>query len=164
MALAFFFMTHINGVTYKITSRIYNYLRDQISNAMIGNKIWSGRKHTKETKKKMSENNAWRGKHLPEEMRLRMIKTQQETSPKKKCILQYDLNGNFIREYSSRREVKREIGITVSLYKSHKTCGGFIWRNKTSDIIEKHIDVSKVFIDKSTDPEYWRKKFAKQIS
>ena len=43
---------------------------------MIGNTIWVGRKHSEETKRKMSENNAWRGKHIPEEIRLKMRKTQ----------------------------------------------------------------------------------------
>lgn len=47
-------------------------------------------------------------------------------------ILQYDLNGNFIREWESISSAARYIGLkTIDL--TAKTSGGFIWRRKESE-------------------------------
>ena len=52
---------------------------------------------------------------------------------KSKAVLQYDLKGNFIKEFPSIREVYRETGI-YSIEKvckgQRKTAGGFIWKYK----------------------------------
>lgn len=51
-------------------------------------------------------------------------------------ILQYDLEGNFIREWSGMREAKRELGIkgniTQCLKGTRKTASGFIWKYKNN--------------------------------
>ena len=61
-----------------------------------------------------------------------------------KPVLQYDLNGNFIREYPSYREAQRETGISAidvvcrgarQKQKRQTTAGGYIWRYK-EDVIQ----------------------------
>ena len=52
-----------------------------------------------------------------------------------KSILQYDLEGNFIREWSSSMEVERELSISHNNIGSvcngkRKSAGGFIWKHK----------------------------------
>jgi predicted GIY-YIG superfamily endonuclease len=53
----------------------------------------------------------------------------------KKSILQYDLEGNFIKEYESQREAERQTGINNSAINNtlkgiSKNSGGFIWKYK----------------------------------
>jgi group I intron endonuclease len=49
-----------------------------------------------------------------------------------KCILQYDLDGNFIQEWSSIKKAEDQYkkGIKEVLVKKIKTAGGYIWRYK----------------------------------
>jgi group I intron endonuclease len=49
-----------------------------------------------------------------------------------KSILQYDLKGNFIKEWSSIKEAEDQYkkGIKEVLVKKSKTAGGYIWRYK----------------------------------
>ena len=53
----------------------------------------------------------------------------------KKAIFQYDLNGNFIKEWDCSATVEKELGLfATSIIKvcknKGKTCGNFIWRYK----------------------------------
>ncbi len=53
----------------------------------------------------------------------------------KKSIIQYDLEGNFIREWSSTREASKELNIretsiSQNLTNKQKTSGGYIWKYK----------------------------------
>lgn len=55
-----------------------------------------------------------------------------------KPVLQYDLNGNFIREWECMRQVERELGLCSTSIQHcckrpdrYKTSGGFIWRYAT---------------------------------
>ena len=51
----------------------------------------------------------------------------------KKAVLQYDLKGNFIKEYESTREATRQTGakaICEVCKGKRMTSGGFIWRYK----------------------------------
>lgn len=59
-----------------------------------------------------------------------------EKNPRSKAVLQYDLNGNFIREWGSVNQVMRETGIPADRifrccnpqkYPHEKTAKGFIW-------------------------------------
>ena len=61
-----------------------------------------------------------------------------------KAVLQYDLDGNFIKEYPSYREAERETGISAidvvcrgirQKGKKQITAGGYFWRYK-EDIIQ----------------------------
>ena len=64
-----------------------------------------------------------------------------------KPILQYDLSGNFIQEFRGAREAQRILktvfstGICNCANGKLKQSGGFVWRYKTSDTIDKHIDI-----------------------
>jgi hypothetical protein len=59
--------------------------------------------------------------------------------PGSKPVLQFDLKGNFIREWENAKEVERILGIKSSnIYacakgkKNYKTAGGFIWKYKSN--------------------------------
>lgn len=56
-----------------------------------------------------------------------------------KAVLQYDLQGNFIKEYPSYREAQRQTGINAidvvcrgdnQKGRKQKTAGGFVWKYK----------------------------------
>ena len=54
---------------------------------------------------------------------------------KPKSVLQYNKNGDFIKEWKSISEAARELnlydsGISAALYEKTKTCGGFVWKIK----------------------------------
>jgi hypothetical protein len=53
----------------------------------------------------------------------------------KKPILQYDLKGNFIKEYESAKEAQRQTGISNSAINNNlknisKQSGGYVWKYK----------------------------------
>lgn len=69
-----------------------------------------------------------------------------DKNPASKSVIQYDLNGNFIQEYTTAKEASDKLGIArsgISVVCSgtprikngksiiRKTCGGFIWKYKT---------------------------------
>lgn len=61
--------------------------------------------------------------------------TENISKARRKTMMQFDLNDNFIAEYCSAREAERELGIDNSdIAKSAKGkikhAGGFIWRYK----------------------------------
>lgn len=56
-----------------------------------------------------------------------------------KEIIQYDLNGNFIKEWKGIKEAARTLNIkppnlSATLNGRQKTCGGFIWKFKITSI------------------------------
>ena len=57
---------------------------------------------------------------------------ERRASKHKKPILQYDLDGNFIREWSSATDVGREVknGICDCLKGRKKSAYGFVWKYK----------------------------------
>lgn len=98
---------------------------------------------SKERNKKIGEGN--KGKKKPQVgIKLQGIpKTEQHKqnisisskgkSRNNKPILQYDLEGNFIKEWFSRTEAKQWLGvgdIAGCLYGKQKQAGGFIWKYK----------------------------------
>lgn len=63
---------------------------------------------------------------------------ENSVKDKRKTILQFDLNGKFIREWISARESERVLKIAHQNISSccndkYKTAGGFIWRFKNND-------------------------------
>lgn len=65
-----------------------------------------------------------------------------------KKILQYDIDGNFIREWNGYYQIKQELGIKKTnisacclMRGSAKSIGGFVWRHKKGDDIPLKIDV-----------------------
>ena len=86
-----------------------------------------GRKHTKETKLKISE--VHKGKLLTEEHKQKLSKTKSIP------IIQYTLDGAFIREWESIKQASEELNINnSSICKCckgrYEQCSGYIWRYK----------------------------------
>lgn len=96
----------------------------------VGNRSRTGMPHSVETKEKI------RSSHLG-------IKKSSESvyknflAQKKKSIIQYDTDGNFLQEYGGIRLASRTTGIKhqsliSALSGKSKTSGGFIWKYKTN--------------------------------
>lgn len=66
-------------------------------------------------------------------------------TPNKVPVLQYDLNGNFIREWSSQKEpyregvIERYSGISSCIRGLQESSGGYIWKEKISSNYPKKI-------------------------
>lgn len=102
-----------------------------------------GKSHSEESKLKMSEsskgNTPWnKGKKLgarPQHERDQISKTMKGRvqTHSLKAIIQYDKEGNKIKEYISTAEAERQIGVSGiahCLKGRNKTSGGFIWKYK----------------------------------
>lgn len=99
-----------------------------------------GRKATKETKIKMSK--AQTGRKQTEEAKLKVSMAHKGrihsedykkniSNRQKKKVLQYDLDGNFIKEWNSGLEAKEKYnGVYSALNNRSKTSGGYIWKYK----------------------------------
>lgn len=82
-----------------------------------------GRKHKEESKLKVGL--AHKGRKHSKEFGLNISNRQ------KKRILQYDLEGNFIKEWETVSEVLRLFNnVSKALKGKYKTCGGYIWKYK----------------------------------
>jgi group I intron endonuclease len=91
-------------------------------------KWWIGRNHRPETREKMSL--AKRGKR-PSDLAMSVLSQMAEGN--KLRVAQYDLNGNFIKEFSSIIEASRETeipsqNIGANIKGRYKHAGGFIWK------------------------------------
>lgn len=92
-----------------------------------------GHKHSEESIKKMvhyGEDNGMYGQKRPEYVKEAVRKAHA------KAVHQYDLNGNFIKEFESATAAKRECGYDNSLINKccklkHRTAYGFYWRYAT---------------------------------
>jgi len=103
--------------------------REKISLGLIGNTSAKGFKHTKETCAKVSRNSAkfWLGKKRSEETKRKISK--KNSNP----ILQFKLDGEFIKKFNSISEIEEELnikryGIYDCLINRTKTSHGFIWK------------------------------------
>ena len=61
------------------------------------------------------------------------LKISPYKNKRRKRVIQYDLDGNFIKIWNSTREVERNTGIGHTIINKcckgeYKTAGGFIWR------------------------------------
>ena len=109
---------------------------------------WYNKHHSDETKKKISnynkgrqvkEKNPFWGKRHTAESRAKMSKSHEH---EKKPVYQFSLDGEFIREWESCMDVKRELGFDNSdiarcCKGKKKTCHGFLWRFKNTEQIKK---------------------------
>lgn len=101
--------------------------RDKGYNLSIGGEGHSGYSPTKETRQKMSDSHKgdrsyWFGKY-------------GRLNPCSRPVLQFTLNGEFVKEWESVRCVQRELGfnrgnLTQCCRGNKKTVGGFIWKYK----------------------------------
>lgn len=126
--------------------------RQKISEALIGKQRLRGKDNpnygkclSEETKKKISESRKGKGGFpMSEENKLKLSERSR------KVILQYDLNGNFIKEWESAVSASKNLGIERSDITSCcnykiKTSGGFIWRHKGDELQCEDIDKHKPF-------------------
>ena len=86
-----------------------------------------------ETKLKLSK--AAKGRVLSTETKSRIVETRLERKSACKAINQYDLEGNFIKEWDSTLSASRELNIyPANIYKclkgTKKTAGGYIWKRR----------------------------------
>ena len=117
------------GDTNYILSEEY---RRKLSESRKGKSSWNkGISMNEESKKKLSE--SLKGRVISTETRKRMSESAKG-GPKIKPVSKYDLNGNFIKTYSSIKEAIMENPKSSSsnigaVCKGHRIqCGGFIWK------------------------------------
>ena len=138
---------------YIPSSRIYQYIKTLLSSTMRENRL--GKKHSLETKTKMSKSH--KGKSLSERHKINIgkslkgrkvsSKTIEKASLSKspsqiakrvektnKPILQYDLEGNFIKEWKSCTEAQEKLNLSNYIQAccsgKVKSAKGYIWKYK----------------------------------
>jgi hypothetical protein len=107
-----------------------------------------GKKHSQETcnKRSQSMKKVWesrtnvigpnKGKILSEETKNKMSKSAPKVRPYScKVVIQYDLDGNFIKEWKSLSEAANNTTVSIgsisqAVNGTLKTSGGFIWKYK----------------------------------
>ena len=77
---------------------------------------------------------------------IKVLKRNSKNKSDSRPVLQFDKDGNFIKEYPSMREAQRQTGIDAidkvcNHYKYRKTAGGYVWEykdnyNKSVETIE----------------------------
>jgi hypothetical protein len=93
---------------------------------IVHEKGWGG--HTNPSVSK-----AIKGRVSPMKGKNRTLETKKSISSKlQKPIMQYDLEGNFIKEWDSIKSVKDDLGLEIcsNLKNRTKTCGKYIWKYK----------------------------------
>lgn len=116
--------------------------KEKIRQANLGLKHPEWRNEIK-SKAQGGENHWTKNKKNPFslESKLKMSKTHKELykngyiHPKNKSIIQYDLNGNFIKEWKSISDAKKVYGngIQNNLNNKSKTAYGFKWKYKEKE-------------------------------
>ena len=95
--------------------------------------------------------NNWVTDSMKEKTKKRIQKSVKNNSQyANKSIIQYDLNGNFIKEWISLKEIQKTLGfcsrVLIDVCKERKISAcGFVWRYKTSNYLLK-IEIPKVSI------------------
>lgn len=92
-----------------------------------------GRKMSDESKQKISESKI--GKKFTQETKDKISKNSKGKTRNNKPIFQYDLEGNFIKEWIGQRKASDELKINQSsiwfvLNNKQKTAGGYVWKYK----------------------------------
>ena len=120
-------------------------------NLTLGGEGMLGKKHSEETKKKISENRKKVGKTEKHQQAIdnmrgkKLLKTKEwidkNAESIKKAILQYDLDGNFIKEWKSGQDVENELGlsrknISKNLTNKTKKAYGYVWKYKNKGNIK----------------------------
>lgn len=106
---------------------------DKIRIARIGCKM---PKRTKEHQEKLA--NALKGKPRNEQTKLKLsLANMGKISKRRKKIMQYDKNGNFIQEYDCIKDASIKYNVTHSsivkaLQKENATCCNYLWKYKNN--------------------------------
>lgn len=112
-------------------------VRQKISNATKGEKNpFFGKSHTWQTKQKISRLNMGRNKGIKRSSRIRQ-KISNGHNFHKKSVLQFDKDGNFLKEYESISQAGRQSGIppshiSMACRKRLNFGGCFIWKYKNA--------------------------------
>jgi group I intron endonuclease len=116
----------------------------KMSEVSKGNQHWLGKKHTQETKDKISlsklgirfsdEVNKSKGRKGRVSNRKGIF---SENHPRSINVLQFDLNNNFIKEWKCLMDIRRELdyhigNISSCINGNLKTYKGYIWVRKTN--------------------------------
>lgn len=135
----------LNELEIKLIKQYKSHIDSYGYNKTFGGE---GASHIEEVKQKIS--NSLKGRPLDEKRKniLKQANTgrkqskeeiQKRTEKQKIKILQYDLEGNFVREWSSMREAANELniyesGINACVNGKSKFSRGFIWKRKENPI------------------------------
>lgn len=104
-----------------------------------------GKHLSEETKRKISESKTGKPGHSLSEKNKQKI-SEAHSIP----ILQYNLDGNFIKKWDSAASASKELNIigsniTACCKGSHKTAGGYIWKYSWDELKPEDIDKHKPF-------------------
>ena len=138
------------GVTNKLSEEQKAHLRD----------INTGRKHSEETKRKMSiahigQASRWLigQKQSAETIAKRFAHMSGAGNPKARKVYQYDLNGIFVREYECMAEAKQALGLSSTAHISmccagkRKQTGGYMWRYEYADRIAPYVNARREVVN-----------------
>lgn len=94
----------------------------------------------------------WKYKEVPE-----LVKNTKSKS-KSKRLLQYNTNGEFIKEWESASQVQTQIGLDNHVLRAccrgdYNTCGGYIWLYKESENFPLKLD-KQILIDRKLYSPY----------
>lgn len=144
------FLIQEYGKIYKLTNKsnggelsdgylLSKETREKLSKSKLGNKNPNYGKHlSEETKRKLSEKN--KGKKFSDK-HLANLKIANQIWCKK--VYQYNMEGDFIREFNSMTEAiniygKRAIKISECVRNKRKSACGFRWSHSKLDKLEKY--------------------------
>lgn len=103
----------------------------KISASKIGKPSrWFGRKHSIESRLKMSSSALGR--------KMKDSSKQKISNSTSHPIIQFNKNGEFIKEWKNSETVKKELGISHSACCANgkrKTAGGYIWKHKPANLL-----------------------------
>ena len=118
---------------FKLSSRVYETIKLSFINKITGKSKPSNKGRKVTWGDKISK--GLKGKPKPKGFGNKTKGKAKTKNINNKPILQYDLKGNFIKEWLSGREAYRQLGIhygSISLccQNKTKTAGGFVWKYK----------------------------------
>lgn len=117
------------------TKKHTEFSKEKLKNSRTGktlNEETKNKIYTPDRNKKISE--SLKGRKFNKEHLKKLSEAKlDKPSNSSKCILQYDLNNNIIKEWNSITEAKKWLGkgdIQGCVLGKQKTAGGFIWKYK----------------------------------
>lgn len=101
--------------------------KEKIRKGSLGNKNWLGKHHSQETKDKLS--NLFKGQKQSQ------TQIEKRSKSRMKPILQYSIEGHFIKEWESAKTAGKQLninnnGITACCKNQCKTSKGYKWKYK----------------------------------